>query len=289
VTNNEFPTFLADIGPQTIDFEWKTTANTGTLTAAQRVFSATSPLSGASSGPVKFAQVVEGAAVGPSSLPFGSHQLTVTIGVSGNLQNASKFNDPTTVLRVADKSGSRNNAIDCDVGRSFRLEIATGCRTPYQINKGEICPNSTTPLNCAPIETGDKVGPLRQGMDDRFTPCPINHWTNPGDPTKMPVILPGDRRAIPVLIVPLGAFGGSGSGHVPIVDFATFYITGWDYVGAKPPCADNEPFPLGASADHKGDIWGHFIKYVDSINSGGGGSDICDFGSFGSCVPVLTE
>jgi hypothetical protein len=74
---------------------------------------------------------------------------------------------------------------------------------------------------------------------------------------------------------------------VPVTDFGTFYVTGWDYVGGHAPCSDNEPFP-GPGTDSKGDLWGHFIKYVDSINTGGTG-DVCDFGSFGTCVPVLTQ
>jgi hypothetical protein len=37
-----------------------------------------------------------------------------------------------------------------------------------------------------------------------------------------------------------------------------------------------------------GYIVGHFIKYVESINTGGGGS-ACDFSAFGTCVAVLTQ
>jgi hypothetical protein len=143
-------------------------------------------------------------------------------------------------------------------------------------------------LNCAAIETGDKVGQLRQGMNERFAACPTNNWTNPGDPTQMPDIEAGDPRAIPVILVPFGSFKASGSGWVPVVDFGTFYVTGWDYTGNTPPCSDNEPPPAAIASDHKGDIWGHFIKYVDSLNNGTTGGS-CDFGSFGSCVAVLTD
>ncbi len=285
----EYPTVASGLGPQSIDFNWQTGTGggkiSGTITGASRVFAANPAVT--SSGPIQFAQAIVDGVIGPSSVTFGTHSASVAIGVAGNLENDSSFNDPTQLLRVADPSGSQNYAIDCDIGRNFHDEIATGCQTPYQLNTGQVCPNTVVPLNCAAIETGDKVGQLRQGMNDRFASCPANNWTNPGDPTQFPDIQPGDPRAIPIILVPFGSFKASGSGYVPVVDFGTFYVTGWDYVGGNPPCLDNEPFP-GPGTDTKGDLWGHFIKYVDSINTGGTG-DLCDFGSFGTCVPVLTQ
>jgi hypothetical protein len=288
-TANEFPRVPSASGPLWMDLNWQTgTGNakkSGTIASVQRVFSASTP----SSGPIEFAQIVaDGASIGATTLAYGTHTMSVAIGVAGNLENDSHFNDPTTPLRVADPSGSQNYAIDCDPARTFRDEIATGCLTEYQLNTGQACPNSTLPLNCAMIETGDKVGQLRQGMADRFASCPTNHWTNPGDPTQMPVIDPGDPRAIPLILVPFGSFKGSGSGWVPVTDFGTFYVTGWDHVGAGSPCPDNEPPPASIAGDTRGDIWGHFIKYVDSINTGDTGGT-CDFNSFGSCVAVLTD
>ena len=286
----QYPTIASLAGPQSIDFNWATGTGggkiSGTITGASRVFSANPAVT--SSGPIQFAQAIVDGVIGPSSLTFGTHtNVSVAIGVAGNLKNDSSFNDPTQLLRVADPSGSQNYAIDCDPApRNFHDEIATGCQTPYQLNTGQVCPNTVVPLNCAAIETGDKVGQLRQGMNDRFASCPPNNWTNPGDPTQFPDIQPGDPRAIPIILVPFGSFKASGSGYVPVTDFGTFYVTGWDYVGGE-PCADNEPFP-GPGTDSKGDLWGHFIKYVDSINTGGTG-DVCDFGSFGTCVPVLTQ
>ena len=285
----QYPTIASLAGPQSIDFNWATGTGggkiSGTITGASRVFSANPAVT--SSGPIQFAQAIVDGVIGPSSVTFGTHSASVAIGVAGNLENDSSFNDPTQLLRVADPSGSQNYAIDCDPApRNFHDEIATGCQTPYQLNTGQVCPNTVVPLNCAAIETGDKVGQLRQGMNDRFASCPPNNWTNPGDPTQFPDIQPGDPRAIPIILVPFGSFKASGSGYVPVTDFGTFYVTGWDYVGSE-PCADNEPFP-GPGTDSKGDLWGHFIKYVDSINTGGTGA-VCDFGSFGTCVPVLTQ
>jgi hypothetical protein len=288
-TSGQYPTFASGSGALAVDFNWQTGTGGsrigGTITGASRVFSANPAAT--ISGPIQFAQSIVDGAIGPSSVAYGTHTASVAIGVAGNLENASKFSDPTVLLRVADPSGSQNYAIDCDSGRTFRDEIASGCQTTYQKNTGQACPNSVVPLNCAAIETGDKVGQMRQGMNDRFASCPANNWTNPGDPSQFPNIQPGDPRAIPIILVPFGSFKSSGGGWVPVVDFGTFYVTGWDYVGGNAPCSDNEPFP-GPGTDMRGDLWGHFIKYVDSINTGGTG-DLCDFGSFGTCVAVLTE
>jgi hypothetical protein len=289
-TAGQYPVIPSAAGPQSISFEWSTGTGggkiSGTITGVSRVFSANPAVT--SSGPIQFAQAIVDGVIGPSSLANGTHTASVAIGVKGNLENDSHFNDPTQLLRVADPSGSQNFAIDCDPApRNFHDEIATGCQTTYQLNTGQACPNTILPLNCAAIETGDKVGQLRQGMNDRFASCPPNNWTNPGDPTQFPDIQSGDPRAISIILVPFGSFKASGSGWVPVVDFGTFYVTGWDYVGGNPPCADNEPFP-GPGTDSRGDLWGHFIKYVDSINTGGTGGS-CDFSSFGTCVAVLTE
>jgi hypothetical protein len=279
------PAFQGSAGQQSISLKWRigTGGNFTTVTGLQRVFGANTT----DSGPIEFAQVIADGAIGATSLASGTHSISVAIGVKGNLENDSHFSDPTTVLRVAGPAGSQNNAIDCDAGRTLRDEIATGCQTAFQLNTGETCPNATVPLNCAEIQTGDSVGQLRQGMDARFASCPPNNWTNPGDPTQFPNILPGDPRAIPLILVPFGSFSGSGNDWIPVTDFGTFYVTGWDYVGQE-PCADNEDFPGPGSP--QGDIWGHFIKYVDSINTGGTG-DVCDFdpSSFGTCVAVLTQ
>jgi len=59
----------------------------------------------------------------------------------------------------------------------------------------------------------------------------------------------------------LGNSGGSSSSDVPVVTFATFYVTGWDRANAD--CAPyNEPAP--ANSDSKGNsanLWGHFISF----------------------------
>ena len=110
-----------------------------------------------------------------------------------------------------------------------------------------------------------------------------NHWSN------FPNLNPGDPRLLQVFLTPYGSFSGSGSGTVPVVDFAEFYVTGWTGQGQgfNNPCQGNGDDPV--PNNDAGYIVGHFIKYVDTLNSGGGGPALCDFNSFGNCVAVLTK
>jgi hypothetical protein len=91
---------------------------------------------------------------------------------------------------------------------------------------------------------------------------------------------------------------------VPIRNFATFYVTGWDNSGNSPNCNlpapvpptlppppggyGNEPFPgTGKKNTQNGAIWGHWIIYTDP-NAGGNGT-FCNPGNFGICTPVLSR
>jgi hypothetical protein len=76
---------------------------------------------------------------------------------------------------------------------------------------------------------------------------------------------------------------------VPVSDFATFYVTGWTSQGSgfANPCQGNGDDPV--PGNDAGYIVGHFIKYIDVLNEGGGGSQLCDLSSFGMCVAVLTQ
>jgi hypothetical protein len=117
---------------------------------------------------------------------------------------------------------------------------------------------------------------------------PIN-WTDVNGDGKVTVpedIPEGDPRIIPVFVTPFGSFSGSGNAVVPITNFASFYVTGFSKQGGGQgdPCPGADPVPTKTG----GYIVGHFIKYVESINTGGGGS-ACDFSAFGTCVAVLTQ
>jgi hypothetical protein len=104
---------------------------------------------------------------------------------------------------------------------------------------------------------------------------------------------PGDPRLVGAYLTAYGTFSNTTgtSVTVPITGFASFYITGWtpgQGQGFSNPCEGNgdDPIPGG----NGGLIVGHFVRYVDSINTGGG-TDFCDLSpdAFGNCVPVLTQ
>jgi hypothetical protein len=128
-------------------------------------------------------------------------------------------------------------------------------------------------------------------MNDRFAPgnvCYANNWANYKTGTG---ILSGDPRAIPMIITLTGAFAGSGGGALPVVDFATFYLTGWEGSPNTSSCTDpvtgNEAPPTGAG---QGTLWGHFIEYVGDLGASTAGAP-CDFSasSLSPCIPVMTQ
>jgi hypothetical protein len=253
----------------------------GTFGIVQRVFSALPDRT----GPVHLAQVWEGGGAWANSFQTGTtHDLVVKIGIQGNLQEAQSVSDPLVLLRVT--GGSQNQSIDCDPNLpNLRDEIANGCAPAYEINDGTACPSTAPtlwataqPWNCVAIQTGGAVGQLEQGMKERILGG-ASTCTSPNNWSSFPNIPPEDPRIVPVFVTPFGTFSGSGNDVVPVSKFATFYVTGWN----SSPCTGDDPVP------DKGYVVGHFIKYVFVLNNGGGSGELCDFGSFGSCIAVLTE
>jgi hypothetical protein len=295
-----FPVMPADGLPHPIQLNWGTgtggSRRDGSFTNAQRSYSA-----GAASDPVQYISVTE-IAPGANALTIGSHTLHVNIGVVQSLQqNQVDPAAPAVALKVL---GSRTQAIDCDpaAGTNLAFELANGCKPTYTINTGVPCNTyqyystlpQTAPWECTRTQTGGAVGQVYQGMLDR-TQGGLNSCTNPnnwrdadGDglvtiPEDIP---PGDPRIIQLFVTPFGSFSGSGNGVIPVTNFATFYVTGFSKNGGGQgdPCTPADPVPAKAG----GWIVGHFIKYIPSINTGGGGT-ACNFNSFGTCVAVLTH
>jgi Putative Flp pilus-assembly TadE/G-like len=266
---------------------------TGTFANVQQVFSAKRVLT----GPIKAVTISEpgSTATGsPLALTPGTHDLTVTIGTAyfSIADVADRTTDETVGLRVANPSGSQNQAFDCDVGVNFRDEIVNGCVTPYQVNPNfPGCPETTppTPADCMNVETGDRIGQLEGGMDTRLGRggnCTVNNWPN---------VPEGDPRAIPLIITQFAAFqrsGASEASQVPVRKFGVFYVTGW----SRSNCSTNEPYPWSPTRqDERGDIWGHFIHHVLGPNNGGAGNATCVLDGSGDptdltpCVAVMTR
>ena len=284
-TSTTLPIMAAATGPLPIELNWGTSSGNGTFQQVARPFSAWD-----GSGPIVYAQVSEAGASAESLVIGTTHSLSVAVGLTGNLSAASSVNDPTVILRFASGAASNSGALDCDAGINSRDEIHYGCRTPYQQNFGQPCPNSASPANCVPTQTGNFTGPLRDGMNDRFTPCPPNNWSVPaGSPAgTLPDIPDGDPRLIPMLITTFNAFAHNGTGLVPVVNFAAFYVTGWDQGNNGPcPAGVNEPFPGAGSGS--GDIWGHFVVYIGNFTGATNGTATCNFTNLGLCTTQLTQ
>lgn len=256
-------------------------------------------------GPIMSAGLAGGTT--PYSFVAGSTAtVSVSIGLTGGVhvnqrcfngtsgKNYSCATDPPVLLRTANTSGSLNYAIDCGTipgnnGGNLYQMVRYGCANSFSINVADICPDqgpAPTPPDCAPVMTGDKTGQVRQALNDRFAVgnngCAPNNYPN--------TAVAGDPRIVRLVDTDFSAYlgnqGGSSSSDVPVVTFATFYVTGWD--GASNACAAvNEPPP--PNSDTKGNssnLWGHFISYeTDGTPSG----TKCVGGSVVPCVAALVR
>ena len=263
----------------------------GDLLDVQRVFSGSLDRSGS----IRAIGISEGSGVLPSSyaLPPGDHELTVDVGTTYFHTAQDPTTDETVALRVASSSGSKNFAIDCDSGTNFRDEIAYGCYTPFGLNTDYPgCPRTTpnVPVDCVDVETGDKVGQLKQGMNDslhrssygRLLPQQL------GDVPQSPHERPSHRAADPDRLRRVHRLGRLGHWtRSPCRRFASFYVTGWD----GDSCASNEPYPFAGS--EKGNIWGHFIIHIAPPKFGRGDPETrCQFNTefdIDTCIAVLTR
>ena len=308
----------AGSGPAPVDISWSETKGTltvagkaeacktgngnkcvGDFTGVQRAFAASS----LRSGPLKVAQVWEDGLQWANSVERCSsvqtsctHRMVVRIGVAGNVANAQSAGDQPVALRVV--GGSQNQSLDCDKNVSgLRDELAYGCSPTYTRNSGtSACPASPStlwatpqPWSCVALQTGSATNQVPAGMNTRIlgtdkpTTCTApNRWG------QFPNLPARDPRIMQVFLTPFGAFSGSGSTTVPVTGFATFYVTGWTASGGgfANPCQGNGDDPV--PNNDAGYIVGHFIKYINTLNTGGGGAS-CDMNALGACVAAMTR
>ena len=313
-------------GPVPIELRWEKTTGTwngqtctnknnnpckGTFGTVQRPFSG----SDARTGAIRIAKVYE------SGLPLTehslkqcnpgddpslcTHNLTVELGLVSGFEEATSPDSPVVALRVI--GGSQNQSLDCDPWvDTMRAELIEGCRPTYAINNGTPCPNSVPtlwespqPWNCVALKTGGREGQVTSGMNGRIldnvkpTTCTYpsrwhEYWSTAEDGTPVFTPDPTDPRITNLFMTPYGSFEGSGRTTVPVINFATFYVTGWTgQPGFPNPCQGNGIDEIIGDGDPAW-IYGRFIKYVETL-SGSSGSTPCDFADFGSCTPVLTE
>jgi hypothetical protein len=141
--------------------------------------------------------------------------------------------------------------------------------------------------------------------------CSANHWQDyVNDPTGHPIQGDTDPRAF-TLVITAPADLSQNSLTVPIRNFATFYVTGWDEAHGAANCLNsklvggtfgNDPFlcnapsdsncvsTTGSKQDGSYSVWGHWIFYVDASASAiGSNPKYCQPSQFGVCTPVLTR
>jgi hypothetical protein len=262
--------------------------------------------------------------VDANSLVIGTRTIAVSADLKGQLQNAQNASDPTALcvfpdnsvhqfaclkVTVANGGAGSTQSVNCDPLASPKKDLddqlALGCGPEYALNTGTVCPSTNIleglpqPWTCTELFTGNKTPLVSKGINRRLfgtptpPPCPAygenghNNWMMfdpnlPGDGFPQ-----GDKRIVGVYLTAYGAFTHTAgtSLTIPVTDFGTFYITGYDGSPCTSPGTTDHPDdPIPDS----GTIVGHFIKYVDRLNSGGG-TQPCDPNTFGSCVPVMTK
>ncbi len=276
----------------------------GTFGALQRTFGSEPTRS----GPIALAQVYESGA--PSSNSFErcganlstcTHDLVVRLGIEGALE-LSEVGGPPVRLRIV--QGSQNQSLDCDPGQdrtSLRDELWLGCRPAYTRNTGTPCPAHPNdlgpqPWSCVAVQTGAAANQIAAGLNCRILidpPPPPNPDQCSGktddctSPNLWPDVRSGSSRVVYVIVTPFGSFAGNGTGTVPVLRMAAFYVTGWMGQGGgfdNPCLAQGDELPRDNA-----EIVGRFIKYVETPNNGGAGEDSCDLTSVDVCAAVLVE
>jgi Putative Flp pilus-assembly TadE/G-like len=301
---------------------------TGTLGIVQRINSgafSTPDTSTSNSGSIIGVTLTDPSGNQLMSVQQGTSESTVGITVNLlNFQDATSISSPVTQLSFA--GNQSNAAIGCsgtsEGSPQFFQSIVTGCSDVYQTQPGPgTCPPPTqysNPPSCAKENPGGGklADDLASAMDCKINAgvfngnkCQTsgscvgyNHWVSPNS---IPAILASnDPRKVTLIITSNGALI-NGAAQVPVIAFATFYITGWSATPSgsqksSDPCIGIQPNPSPASglpytADDNpgarapaGILLGHFVQYT--VPPGGGsGSGSCVQGTFGDCIAVLTK
>ena len=271
---------------------------------------------GPDAGPIEMLDLYDGPSGSAPTLSNGNmatgaqRELAVEIGVSGHLELADP-GDPPVSLKVTGQN--QTQGLDCDDAvADFVDEVANGCGPTYILNTGEVCDPDLSPASalwataepwpCVAVATGQFTNKANKGLNIRILCRPANSVGNckqtngaydgkPAEctnPNNWPDYTPDDPRIVTVFVTPADSFEGNGSQSVPVINFASFYVTGWSGQGSgfSNPCEGNgdEPDPIPDGSN----VYGHWIKYV-LPNTGGGTGEACDFSNVGSCVAVMTK
>lgn len=277
---------------------------TGRFTDVQRTFAGEE----SRSGPLQVVEVLEDNVAGANTLrrcdttnTSCTRQLAVRISVRGSLTPAETAVEPPIALRIGDQN--QTQALDCDpILASLTDELAEGCHPTYTINPGTVCPqksalwSSAQPWSCMALSTGTKTNQIAAGLNQRILGDEkANACTHPNRyRVDFGQFDAADPRILLLAISPYGSFSGTGNDEtVPVVNFATFYITGWKGSGGgfNNPCETNDipadPQLRDDVPDSDSYVLGHFISY--KTPEGAPSDSRCDASIVTPCVSVLTR
>ena len=246
------------------------------------------------SGPISLVQIGEGApGLGQNSFAKNAtHSLVFTVRLIG-LAN-SLPTDPA-FFRFPVQGSKRTGVVDCGQGNGAQEAYDTvlnGCPLGTFIwPAGSACFSPTNPrpsdgaIDCVGIVPGNRRQKIAKAFQDRIgTAC--NYWNeyreSGGTVWNSP---PEDPRRVTFIITsPIDLSGNGGSANdIPIILFATLYVTGADGLTGNSTGCQNEKFP---GKSDKFAVWGHWIKYA---SSGIGSGKACKPNEFGDCVAQLDE
>jgi Putative Flp pilus-assembly TadE/G-like len=218
-----------------------------------------------------------------------THELVVTVELSGSLVDAKKYSEAPYHIRFGDNDQDSDDqfVITCPPTTSesgaatkFGEHLAKGCQGKYKLNTTDPkCEAKTEPYDCVGLVEvnsfkGEEFGELTtlfqnsiaarvESLPTAHYYCP-NNWTN-NNGGAVPIIPANDSRLVQLFVVPFSVTNlrREPSHELPIENFATFYITGWR--GDK--CAtDDVKSPRGPEEPRE--LVGHLIKYVNVLGEG---------------------
>lgn len=183
----------------------------------------------------------------------------------------------------------------CPASTSWFLDPAPA---PYTNSGGN-------PFRCVPTVPGNVGNPVSDGIKIRTGNCEGNinfvSYTCTGNPPCMnpntydPVtktFAPGDqRRIINLFIVPYQALktaiGSNSSQTVPLLGFASFYVTGWGGNGSSQDRCTTDPDGAGPARPddpaQSGEIVGYFVEDVDPDSGPVDANATCVVGQLTPC------
>ncbi len=270
--------------------------------------------------------------------PNGNELMAVAGGTSENVGfsvSVLGFSESTSIssppIELSFAGNQANAAIACSGSSKgspqFFASLVSGCADIYQTQPAPgTCPppaQYSSPTSCATETPGNGKldNDLAMAMDCKInngtlsnngTKCTPsgscvnpNKWVAPNTISQILSQSPADPRLVQLIITNNGVLI-NGAAQVPVLAFATFYITGFSATTTgsmkdSDPCIGYAGTPatstsLATTGDDNpganappGILLGHFVQYTVQASPGQGGSGSCTQGAFTDCIAELTK